>query len=152
MINFPFSSPPYVIPTVRVAFRYRMMVFTASVFCRERFLANRLTTDVAKAMSGLVSIIENINDPIMPWYCSCSALLASSHSFEKNIPSFIGVLHSLAKARWDFFRNLSIWAGYERFSVFFWRSLSIFKPRPKLMGQISIISKTEASSRFTFLM
>ncbi len=76
MINFPLLSPLYVIPTVLVAFRYRMMVFKASVCCREGFLANRLTTDVAKTMSGLVSTIENISDPVMPWYCFCSAWLA----------------------------------------------------------------------------
>ena len=108
MINFLSFYPPYMIHTVLVAFRYRMMVFTAFMCCQEEFLANKLKTNVAKTMSGLVFTSENISDPVMLWYRSCSAWLASGPLFGKSRPSFIGVLYCLAKSKWYFLRILSM--------------------------------------------
>lgn len=45
-----------------------MIVFTTFVYCYEGFLANHLITKMVKAMSRLVSIIENMSDPVIPWY------------------------------------------------------------------------------------
>ncbi len=111
MIKSSPSSLPYIIPSIRVALRYCMMVFTASVCCREGLLAKRLTTNLAKAISGLVRTFENISDPVMPWYRSRTACVASGPSFERSMASFIGVFHGLARSRWYFERILSMKAG-----------------------------------------
>lgn len=84
------------------------MVFTASVFCREELLAKRLTIDVAKAMSGLVSISKNINDPVMLSHCSHSAFMASDPLFWRIMAFIIKVLHGLARLRWYFEKILSM--------------------------------------------
>lgn len=60
------SWPPYVIPRSLEPLRYRRMVFTASVCWWPGFLAKQLATEVAKEMSGLVSTMENIMDPVIP--------------------------------------------------------------------------------------
>lgn len=56
---------------------YLSIIFTVSVCWWLGFLAYWLAIDVAKAMSGLVSTIENIRDPVMPWYRSLSDVGAS---------------------------------------------------------------------------
>lgn len=90
------SSCPYIIIKVQVALRYHIIVFTTSMYWRDRFLIKRLITEVAKAISDWVSTLENITDFVMSWYCSYLALPTSEPLFGRSIPSFIGVLYSLA--------------------------------------------------------
>lgn len=72
---------------------YLSIVFTASVCWWLGFLAYRLAIDVTKAMSGLVSTINNIRDLVMPWYHSLSDAEASPSVFGwRSALSFIGVL------------------------------------------------------------
>lgn len=63
---FSSSLPPYVMPQCFDPLRYLRIVLTASVCWWLGFLAKRLTNDIAKAMSGLVSTMENIIDPVIP--------------------------------------------------------------------------------------
>lgn len=55
---------------LQVALKYRMIIFTASIYWQDGFLVKRLITDVAKAISGQISIIENIRDLVIPYYHS----------------------------------------------------------------------------------
>lgn len=64
MIKF-LPSLSYVMLRVRVALKYHIIVFTTSVYLRDRLLAKELITDVANTISEYISIIENIKDPIM---------------------------------------------------------------------------------------
>lgn len=80
-------------------------------------------------MSGLVSTIENILDPVIPWYLSFSEAEASpSVRWLRNADSFIGVLIRLALSRWNFARTFSIYTDWESFIVFCLRSRSTFSP------------------------
>ncbi len=72
---------------------YLKIVFMASLCWWLEFLAKQLMTDMAKAMSGLVSTMENIRDPDIPWYHSFSdgeAYLSVLCS--RVVASFISVL------------------------------------------------------------
>ena len=83
-----------------------------------RFFAKRLTNEVAKAISGLVSTIENIIDPIIPWYLFISEDEASpSVRWLRKADSFIGVLTGLALSRWNFVKIFSMYAGWESLGV-----------------------------------
>lgn len=66
MIRSPLYSLPYVIFISFMAFRYRRIVFTTSLYWWERFFANWLTTKVAKAISDLVYTIENNIKLVIP--------------------------------------------------------------------------------------
>lgn len=61
-----FSWPPYVISCSFELFRYCKMVLTALVCWWPGFFANWLATEVAKAISGLVSTIENMIELVIP--------------------------------------------------------------------------------------
>lgn len=67
---FNFSSPPYIISLFFDPFRYFRIVLTASMYQWLGFFAKQLSNKVAQAISGLVSIIENIIDPVISWYLS----------------------------------------------------------------------------------
>lgn len=73
----PSFLPLQVILTDFAAFKQRMIIFTVSICWRKEFLTNQPIIKIAKAMSDLVSTIENIRDFIIFQYCSCSARLAS---------------------------------------------------------------------------
>ena len=152
MIKSPSSSLTYVIHSVRVALRYRMMVFTASVGCREGLWAKQLTTDVAKAMSSLVSTIENISDPVIPWYRPRLACVAFGPSFGRSITSFLGYCMAW-RGQASTLRQPCQCRRVGRASAFFFcRSLSTFRPRSKLIAFISIISNAADSSLLTISM
>lgn len=65
MIRSLLCSPLYIILISLMAFRYRRIVFTALLCWWEGFFANRLTTEVAKVISDLVSTIKNIIKPVI---------------------------------------------------------------------------------------
>ena len=69
-----------------------------------------LTTDVVKAMSGLVSTIKNINEPTIPWYFLRSLSEASLPlSFGTSCrDSFIGVFIGFAWSRKNFYKTFSM--------------------------------------------
>ena len=67
---------PNVIPCSLEPLRYRGIVLTASMCWWPGFLSNRAATEVVKAMSGLVSTMENIIELVIPWYFSFSAAVA----------------------------------------------------------------------------
>ena len=76
------------------------------------FFAKQLTSEVAKAMLGLVSIIENIIDPIIPWYLFFSKGEASpSVRWARSMDSFIDVLTRLALLRWNVARTFLMYLG-----------------------------------------
>ena len=103
------SWPPNVIPRSLEPLRYRSIVLTASVCWWPGFFANRAATEVAKAMSGLVSTMENIIEPVMPWYFSFSAAVAWPSVRGCRIDdSFIGVVAVCALSRWNLLRTLSM--------------------------------------------
>lgn len=100
-------------------FMYLKIVFTASVSWWLGFLAKRLATDMAKAMSGLVSTMENIRDPVIPWYRSLSDGEASpSVLCSRGVAFFIDVLTEWALSRWNLARTLSMHAGWDNLMVF----------------------------------
>lgn len=127
---FSSSLPPYVMPRCFDPLRYLRIVFTASVCWWLGFLAKRLTNDVAKAMSGLVSTMENIIDPVIPWYLSFSDGKASPSSRGVSIAdSLIGVLTGFALSRWNFSGIFSMYAGWESLMMRRSRSQSMRSPR-----------------------
>lgn len=62
----PFFYLPQVIFIDLIAFKYLIIVLTTFVYWQKKFLANILITKVANAISSLVSVIENMRDPIIP--------------------------------------------------------------------------------------
>lgn len=98
---------------------YLKIVFTASVYWWLGFLAKRLATDMAKAMSAFVFTMENIRDPIITWYCSLSDGEASpSVLCSRGVASFTGVLPKWALSRWNLAKTLLMYAGWDNLLVF----------------------------------
>lgn len=60
------SQLSQVIPRSLKPLRYRKIVFMTSMCWWPKFFVKRLVIEMVNAMSGLVSTIENIIDPIMP--------------------------------------------------------------------------------------
>ena len=60
------SWPSKVIPYSLKPLRYCRTIFAASVCWWPRFFINGIVTKVANVMSGLVSTIENMMEPVMP--------------------------------------------------------------------------------------
>lgn len=67
---------PKVIPHFLDPLRYYRTIFAALVCWWPRFFANRAAIEVANVMSGLVSTIENMIEPVIPWYFSFLAVVA----------------------------------------------------------------------------
>lgn len=78
-------------------------------------------------MSVLVSTIENIIDPVIPWYLSFLEGEASpSVRWVRSADYFLGVLTGLALSRWNFARIFSMYAGWEL--DFFLHLVLIYSP------------------------
>ena len=77
-----------------------MIILTALVCWWPGFFANRAETEMANAMSGLVSTIENMMEPVMLWYFSFSAVVASlSMQGSRRADSFIRMVAAFALSR-----------------------------------------------------
>lgn len=78
LINRSSCSPLYMIYVFFMAFKYYWrMIFTTLLYWWEEFFANWLTTNLARAISGLVSTIKNIIDPFILWSGSYLAAMTS---------------------------------------------------------------------------
>lgn len=64
--------------------------------------------------------MENMIEPVIPWYLSCSLAEASLPLFGSSVMApLIGVFVGLTLLRWNFSRTLSIYAGWESLIALF---------------------------------
>lgn len=90
------------------ALRYCINVLITFIYCREKFLAQRLIIYMAKAISSLVFTMKNISNLFMLWYHFYLAFVAFDLLFGRGMAFFIGIMHGLARSRWYFARILLI--------------------------------------------
>lgn len=94
------SWPPYIILCFLEPLKYYKMVFTTLVCWWPEFLRKQLTTGVANEISGLVFIIENIINLVIPCYISFSAAIALPLILSwSRIDFFIDILIVLALSK-----------------------------------------------------
>lgn len=122
--------PSQVISRLFKSFGYCKIVFTASVCWWPGFFAKQLAMEVAKAMSGLVSTIENIRDPVIPQQRFFSDGNASRSIFySKSAVFFIKILTAQALLKWNLLRILLIQAGCDSLIIRFSQSCYTFRPK-----------------------
>lgn len=138
------------IPRCLKSFRYCKIVFTVFLCWCPGFFARRLAMKLANAISGLVSIIENMRELVISWYRFFSEVLASLSVVCSRIAnSSIEVLTICALSRLNLLRTLSMYTGWD--SVIFWFSQLRCTSRLKwkLTGPMSIIGKARVSYDLT---
>lgn len=56
----------YTIPNIFITLRFCIIIFITFIYYHERFIINLLTTDMIKVIFEFISIIENINNLVIP--------------------------------------------------------------------------------------